>query len=119
MWSSVCSGSGSLFPGQWEYHPLRLSGSSLTSSGGVDSIDVKINLDKVGELLELADCRALSKIEVLSGGWANSNYLVTCDDGTKVVLKIWREKIPDAVQEMNSGIDWIAKHGVPTPAPSN
>ncbi|SVB76708.1 uncharacterized protein METZ01_LOCUS229562, partial [marine metagenome] len=23
-------------------------------------IDVKINLDKVGELLELADCRALS-----------------------------------------------------------
>ena len=80
-------------------------------------IDVKINLDKVGELLELADCRALSKIEVLSGGWANSNYLVTCDDGTKVVLKIWREKIPDAVQEMNSGIDWIAKHGVPTPAP--
>ena len=80
-------------------------------------IDVKINLDKVGELLELADCRVLSKIEVLSGGWANSNYLVTCDDGTKVVLKIWREKIPDAVQEMNSGIDWIAKHGVPTPAP--
>jgi len=80
-------------------------------------IDVKINLDKVGELLELADCRVLSKIEVLSGGWANSNYLVTCDDGTKVVLKIWREKIPDSVQEMNSGIDWIAKHGVPTPAP--
>ena len=30
-------------------------------------IDVKINLDKVRELLELADCRALSKIEDLSG----------------------------------------------------
>lgn len=80
-------------------------------------IDVKINLDKVRELLELADCRALSKIEVLPGGWANSNYLVTCDDETKVVLKIWREKTPDEVQEMNLNIDWIAKHGVSTPAP--
>lgn len=28
-----------------------------TFSGGVDLIDAKINLDKVGELLELADCR--------------------------------------------------------------
>ena len=80
-------------------------------------IDIKINLDKVGELLELADCSALSKIEVLSGGWANSNYLVTCEDGAKVVLKIWREKHPAAVQELNSSIDWIAKHGVPTPVP--
>ena len=80
-------------------------------------IDVKIDIDKVGELLELADCRALSKIEVLSGGWANLNYLVTCDDETKVVLKIWREKTPEEVQEMNSRIDWITTHGVSTPAP--
>ena len=94
-----------------------MSGSLRTSSGGVDLIDVKINLDKVGELLELADCSSLSKIEVLSGGWANSNYLVTCDDETKVVLKIWREKTPDEVQEMNLNIDWIVKHGVSTPAP--
>ncbi len=85
----------------------------------IDLIDVKINLDKVGELLELADCSSLSKIEVLSGGWANSNYLVTCDDGTKVVLKIWREKILDAVQEMNSGIDWIANTGCQLLPPSN
>jgi|TARA_B100001105_G_scaffold226207_1_gene196113 homoserine kinase type II len=80
-------------------------------------IGTKINLEKVGELLELADYGAFSKIEVLSGGWANSNYLVTCDDGAKVVLKIWREKKPAEVQEMNSSIDWIAKHGVPTPIP--
>ena len=83
----------------------------------IDLIDVKINLDKVGELLELADCSSLSKIEILSGGWANSNYLVTCDDETKVVLKIWREKTPDEVQEKNLNIDWIVKHGVSTPAP--
>ena len=76
-----------------------------------------INLEKVGELLELADYSALSKIEVLSGGWANSNYLVTCDDERKVVLKIWRERSPDAVQKMNSSIEWIAKHGVSTPTP--
>ena len=83
----------------------------------IDLTDVKINIDKVGEILELADCSSLSKIEVLSGGWANSNYLVTCDDKTKVVLKIWREKTPDEVQEMNLNIDWIVKHGVSTPAP--
>ena len=83
----------------------------------IDLTDVKINIDKVGEILELADCSSLSKIEVLSGGWANSNYLVTCDDKTKVVLKIWREKTPDEVQEMNLNIDLIIKHGVPTPAP--
>ena len=83
----------------------------------IDLTDVKINIDKVGEILELADCSSLSKIEVLSGGWANSNYLVTCDDETKVVLKIWREKTPDEVQEMNLNIDWIVKHGVSTPAP--
>ena len=94
-----------------------MSGPSRIFNGGVDLIDVKINLDKVGELLELADCHALSKIEALSGGWTNSNYLVTCDDGTKVVLKIWREKTPDEVQEINVWIDWIAKHGVLTPAP--
>ncbi|MEO2222338.1 MAG: phosphotransferase [Candidatus Poseidoniia archaeon] len=80
-------------------------------------IDEIINLEKVGELLELADYPALSKIEVLSGGWANSNYLLTCDDETKVVLKIWRERSPDAVQKMNSSIEWIAKHGVSTPIP--
>jgi len=83
----------------------------------IDLTDVKINIDKVGEILELADCSSLSKIEILSGGWANSNYLVTCDDETKVVLKIWREKTPDEVQEMNLNIDWIVKHGVSTPAP--
>ena len=83
----------------------------------IDLTDVKINIDKVGEILELADCSSLSKIEVLSGGWANSNYLVTCDDKAKVVLKIWREKTPDEVQEMNLNIDWIVKHGVSTPAP--
>lgn len=82
----------------------------------IDLIDVKINLDKLGELLELAECSALSKIEVLSGGWTNFNYLVTCEDGTKVVLKIWREKNPNTVQKINSNIDWIAKHGVSTPA---
>ena len=80
-------------------------------------IDVKINIDKVEELLELADCSKLSKIEILSGGWANLNYLVTCNDETQIVLKIWREKTPDEVQELNSNIDWITKHGVTTPAP--
>ncbi len=37
-------------------------------------------------LLNTAGVAPLNKIESLAGGWANSNYLVTLDDGMRLVL---------------------------------
>ena len=51
-------------------------------------------------LLSAAGVAPLCKIEPLSGGWANSNYLVTLDDDSKLVLKVWDERPPDEVEKI-------------------
>ena len=68
-------------------------------------------------LLTAAGVAPLSKMEPLAGGWANSNYLLTLDDGSQLVLKVWNERSPDEVELVIKHTCWLADHGVPTPAP--
>ena len=68
-------------------------------------------------LLNTAGVAPLNKIESLAGGWANSNYLVTLDDGVRLVLKVWDERSPAEVELIIKHTCWLAEHGVLTPAP--
>ncbi len=68
-------------------------------------------------LLNTAGVAPLNKIESLAGGWANSNYLVTLDDGVRLVLKVWDERPPAEVELIIKHTCWLAEHGVLTPAP--
>ncbi|MCS5534749.1 MAG: phosphotransferase, partial [Candidatus Poseidoniales archaeon] len=76
-----------------------------------------VSVEEASWLLAAAGVAPLRKMESLAGGWANSNYLVTLDDGSKLVLKVWDERPPDEVAEIIQHTCWLADHGVLTPAP--
>jgi len=76
-----------------------------------------VSAEEASWLLSAAGVAPLEKIESLAGGWANSNYLVTLEDGVKLVLKVWDERPPEEVMQILEHTCWLADHGVPTPAP--
>ncbi|MDP7329633.1 MAG: phosphotransferase, partial [Candidatus Thalassarchaeaceae archaeon] len=76
-----------------------------------------VSVEEASWLLASAGVAPLRKMESLSGGWANSNYLVTLNDDTQLVLKVWDERPPDEVEQIIQHTCWLAKHGVLTPTP--
>ena len=76
-----------------------------------------VTAEEASWLLTAAGVAPLSKMQPLDGGWANSNYLLTLDDGSQLVLKVWNERSPDEVELVIEHTCWLADHGVPTPAP--
>ena len=76
-----------------------------------------VSEEEVTRLLLAAGKAELSKIEPLAGGWANSTYLLTLNDGSKLVLKVWTKKTPTAVERIIRNICWLVDHGVSTPVP--
>ena len=76
-----------------------------------------VSAEEASWLLSAAGVAPLAKIESLAGGWANSNYLVTLEDGVKLVLKVWDERPPEEVTQILEHTCWLADHGVLTPAP--
>ncbi len=77
----------------------------------------ELDLLVAAKLLESAGCAPLSSVEDLSGGWANSNFLVNLEDGTRLVLKIWDDRGLEEVERLNSHFLTVAEHGIPTPVP--
>ena len=77
----------------------------------------EVDPEAAAAILKSAGCAPLSAIESISGGWANSNYLLELEDGERLVLKIWDERSPKEVNRLNSHLELIASHGVPTPVP--
>lgn len=77
----------------------------------------EIDLDVASRLLKSAGCAPLSSVEELSGGWANSNFLVVLEDGARLVLKIWDDRDLEEVVRLNEQLVTISSHGVPTPVP--
>jgi len=77
----------------------------------------EVGAKAANELLSAAGCAELLDIEGLAGGWANSNYLLSLTDGSRLVLKVWNERSVEDVRMLNSCIELIAQHGVPTPVP--
>ncbi len=77
----------------------------------------EVSSNDADELLIQAGLSGLNKIESLDGGWANSNYILTLEDGSKVVLKVWDERPPEEIDLVLQNTLWLAKHGIPTPVP--
>ena len=76
-----------------------------------------VSEEEVTRLLLAAEKAELRKIEPLAGGWANSTYLLTLDDGSQLVLKVWTNKTPTAVERIIRNTCWLVDHGVSTPLP--
>lgn len=74
----------------------------------------EISQTEVAEIASLAGLSDLLSIENLSGGWANSNYLLNHEDGSKSVLKIWNERTPNEADEVIKITTWLSENGIPT-----
>ena len=77
----------------------------------------EVSLDEANELLNSAGLSEAQKIEELKGGWANSNYVLSLKDGSKMVLKVWDDRPPEEVRLVLETTAWIGKHRIPTPMP--
>ena len=73
--------------------------------------------EEVASLVQAAGQPLLVAVRPLAGGWANSNYLLELRDGSRLVLKIWNGRTPPEVEGLVANTLWLARHGVPTPAP--
>ena len=49
----------------------------------------EVGVDEANELLNQAGLPNLNSMEILQGGWDNTNILLTLIDASKVVLKVW------------------------------
>ena len=76
-----------------------------------------VSEEEATRLLAAAGQAELRKMEPLAGGWANSTYLLTLDDDSQLVLKLWNNKTPIEVERIIRNTCWLADHGVPTPIP--
>ena len=76
-----------------------------------------VSEEEATRLLAAAVQAELRKMEPLAGGWANSTYLLTLDDDSQLVLKLWNNKTPIEVERIIRNTCWLADHGVPTPIP--
>ena len=77
----------------------------------------EVSLDDASAVVEVAGLSELLTIEKLAGGWANSNYILTLRDNTKLVLKIWNEQSLEDVEYLLSMTSYLSENGVPTPPP--
>ena len=59
-----------------------------------------VSEEEATRLLLAAGQAELRKMEPLAGGWANSSYLLTLEDDTQLVLKVWDNKTPIAVERL-------------------
>jgi homoserine kinase type II len=75
----------------------------------------EVSFDEASAFINLANIAKLREITPLKGGWANSNYLVTLEDETELVLKVWDERPPAEVENIIEQSCWLEKHGIPTP----
>lgn len=79
----------------------------------------EVSLDDASAVIEAAGLSQLLSIEKLVGGWANSNYVLTLIDDTKLVLKIWNEQSLEDVEYLLSMTSYLADNGIATPPPIN
>ena len=75
----------------------------------------EVSFEEASAFVDLANIAKLTEMTSLKGGWANSNYLVTLEDDTELVLKVWDERPPDEVENIIEQSCWLEKHGIPTP----
>ena len=59
---------------------------------------VDVGLDEANKLLNQAGLPSVDSMEILQGGWDNTNILLTLTDASKVVLKVWNANTTDEVK---------------------
>ena len=79
----------------------------------------EVSLDDASAVIEATNMSELLSIEKLAGGWANSNYILTLKDNTKLVLKIWNEQSLEEVEYLLSMTSYLADNAIPTAKPIN
>jgi homoserine kinase type II len=77
----------------------------------------EVSLDDASAVIEATGLSELLSIEKLAGGWANSNYILTLKDDTKLVLKIWNEQSLEEVEYLLSMTSYLVDNGIPTAKP--
>jgi len=77
----------------------------------------EVGIDEANELLNLAGLPGLYSMEILQGGWDNTNILLTLSDASKVVLKVWNANTIEEVQRVIARHFHLDNHGIPTAVP--
>ena len=77
----------------------------------------EVGIDEANELLSQAGLSSVESMEILPGGWDNTNILLTLFDASKVVLKVWNANTIEEVQRVIARHCHLDNHGIPTAVP--
>ena len=77
----------------------------------------EVEVDDANELLNQAGLPNLNSMEILQGGWDNTNILLTLSDTSKVVLKVWNANTVQEVRRVVARHCHLDEHGIPTAVP--
>ena len=78
---------------------------------------VEVGVDDANDLLNKAGLPNLNSMEILQGGWDNTNILLTLSDTSKVVLKVWNANTVEEVRRVVARHCHLDEHGIPTAVP--
>ena len=77
----------------------------------------EVRVDEANDLLNQAGLPNLNSMEILQGGWDNTNILLTLIDASKVVLKVWNANTIEEVGRVVARHCHLDEHGIPTAVP--
>ena len=77
----------------------------------------EVGVDEANELLNQAGLSNLNSMEILQGGWDNTNILLNLSDASKVVLKVWNANTVEEVRRVVARHCHLDEHGIPTAVP--
>jgi len=78
---------------------------------------VDVGLDEANKLLNRAGLPSVDSMEILQGGWDNTNILLTLTDASRVVLKVWNANTIEEVRRVVARHCHLDRHGIPTAVP--
>ena len=83
----------------------------------IDMRRADVGVDEANELLNQAGLSNLNSMEILQGGWDNTNILLNLSDASKVVLKVWNANTVEEVRRVVARHCHLDEHGIPTAVP--
>ncbi len=78
---------------------------------------IDVGVDEANELLNQAGLASVNTMEILQGGWDNTNILITLTDASKVVLKVWNANTIEEVRRVVARHCHLDEYGIPTAVP--
>ena len=77
----------------------------------------EVGIDEANELLNQAGLSSVKSMELLPGGWDNTNILLALFDDSKIVLKVWNANTIEEVRRVIERHCHLDNHGIPTAVP--